>query len=165
MSCLRHTWALLTLVTLGCAELPVEGEVVVRGASAQVMRRVDSPEAGLTWVVTIDSATATWHSACNSQLDQVPCPARWKNSGAVSPGQLEQLFRRANSDAVRALRAQYDLSATYVDAPLYELIITANSRRRTIRWADLTTVPAALLAFDDLVLLSANMPTPDRAGR
>lgn len=142
--------------------MPVEGELVTPDAPARIVREMISGEAGLQQVVTIDSATATWRISCTASVPQIPCPANWNAQGVVARQQVERLFSTLRSSEFRALRKEYDISASYVDAPLFILTTTAGGRTRSIRWSIPAPLPGVLVRLDDQVLMTANLPTPDR---
>lgn len=142
-----------------CAAMPVEGETPTPGAPAQIIREMTAGEAGLVQQVVVDSATATWRVTCTSSV--VRCPPHWNAQGVTSRAQVDRLFSTSRSSEFRALRQEYDLSPTFVDAPLYVLTVTIGGRTRRIRWST-APVPAVLSRFDDQVLMTANLPTPDR---
>jgi hypothetical protein len=152
----------VVLLALACAPMPVEGESETPGAPARIVREMYSGEAGLRQVVTIDSAAATWRVACTSTVSQIACPANWNAQGVVTRPQVERLFRTVRSSEFRALRKEYDISGTYVDAPLFTLTTTVDGRTRSIRWSIPAPLPAVLWRFDDQVMMTANIPTPDR---
>ena len=143
----------------GCGSMPVEGETATPSAPAQIVREMISGEAGLRQRIVVDSATGTWRVTCTSTV--VRCPPDWNAQGATTRTQANRLFATVRSSEFRALRQEYDLSPTFVDAPLYVLTVTSGGRTREIRWST-SPVPAVLTRFDDQVLMTANLPTPDR---
>jgi hypothetical protein len=154
----RHVVASLWLIG-ACGRMPVEGETVTPGAPAVIIREMISGEGELHLRIVVDSAAASWRVTCTSPV--IRCPPLWNAEGVTSRTQVTRLFATARSSEFQALRKEYDLSATYVDAPLFVLTMTVGGRTRSIRWS-MSPVPAVLTRFDDQVLMTANLPTPDR---
>ncbi|MBL8959975.1 MAG: hypothetical protein JNJ98_08990 [Gemmatimonadetes bacterium] len=144
---------------VACGTMPVEGETATPGAPAQIVREMITGEGELRQRVVVDSATATWRVTCTSTA--VRCPPQWNAQGVTSRAQADRLFATVRSSEFRALRQEYDLSPTFIDAPLFVLTVTTGGRTREIRWS-ISPVPAVLSRFDDQVLMTANLPTPDR---
>ena len=137
-------------ILAACASGPVDGLTPTPGASARIVLAVSGGLAGLADTTVIDSVSSLLvRTSCLSIRGAAEsCAAgrrEWRVS--LSAGARDSVFRATQTAEFRTLRAQYDMSGTFVDGPAYDLEITIAATTRRIRWSDAPGLPVALTAF------------------
>ncbi len=126
-------WGCGVLATLvsACGTVPVEGEIATVD-SARLEYRI----AGMAgaWLVEIDSASGVFQSRCEPARG-LTCSQPVK-SGTLPRARVDGLFADVATPEFRQIKAEYDMSATYVDGPAYSVSVSANGKARSIRWSD-----------------------------
>jgi hypothetical protein len=144
----------MVLGTAACGNDPVViVETPAPGERAQIVLRSLSVAGGreVRQETLYDSLTARYTVlVCNDAPVGVPCTTlRIEREGTIVTPTVGALFAATNSSAFRALadRSTSSGSVTPPDYSVGSLVITRNSRRRTIAWDDRASLPAALLDF------------------
>ena len=137
------------LLVVGCGTVPLEG-LQTPALSARAEYRIVAGNSGIIWYVEVDSTSALFQTVCTAGAR---APASCEGSsfpskrGSLARAQVKQLFADASSRAFKALKAEYDMSGTYVDGPAYSVTVTTNGTTRAIRWSDAAKLPDALSRF------------------
>jgi hypothetical protein len=154
----RALLALTTLATLSaCGATAVIDPSAASSAPATIERRVNQAFGGFTWWIEVDSANALLRIRCeqvNGPRVGNPCSGiPTTRTRQLTTAELRQLFQATREGEFLALKAEYDMSGTFVDGPAYSIRVVRNGGERQIRWSDAQRpLPAALKSLSDALL-------------
>lgn len=155
---MRHLLTLATLPVLAsCGANVVVDPATPSTAPAVIERRVNQAFGGLVWWIEVDSAASLLRVRCeavNSPRVGNPCASiPTTRTRPLTATELRQLFTATRQSDFLALRAEYDMSGTFVDGPAYSMRIVRDGAERQIRWSDAQRpLPAALKSLSDTML-------------
>lgn len=155
-------WSVTLALAAACGQSPLPPGGTLVSGPATLERRVTVAFGGYAWWIEVDSAAATLRVSCEQVQGSrvgMPCSTIPTRVIQLAPADVRQLFVATRQQEFRALRAEYDMSATFVDGPAYSLKVVRGEAIRQIRWSDAARpLPAVLQSVSDRMLDLAGIP-------
>lgn len=158
-----HIRSLLLAAPLlaACGQAPLASGATLNSGPASLERRVNVAFGGYSWWIEVDSTSASLSVKCEQVTGSRvgnPCANYPARTVSLAPTDVRSLFSLTRQQDFVNAKAEYDMSATFVDGPSYSIALVANGVSKQVRWSDAErALPSSLRAVSDRMLSLAGL--------